>query len=285
MRDLPWPVQWEIARLVSSGVRYAAMNYGSLCRLQQCKTIEEGVKFVEEVLDPSPHRPHLGHESAQWDRVFEKETASKARMIEYLCLPSIDHASPKAPWDELEHESRLINELRVHLRACTDGGACKTAHSLYLMDDHGWYGGRVSFTGKLTFDSEATITLDKPYLFSSTRFSRRFGSDAFVRVRIEQKALHNHGKEVRDYVRRPLVIRGRVYRSFFAKEDTVFFFHTNEVVEPASNTETTIRVREPTDPHADPLGMSLKDFLEWHNPLGLNDQQVCFGFVTRTYWY
>ena len=92
-----------------------------------------------------------------------------------------------------------------------------------------------SFTGRLSFDNEPKITLDKPYIFSSTRFSRRFGSDAFVRVRIDPKALHNHGKEVRDYVRRPLVIRGRVYRSFFAKEDTVFFFHTHEVVEPAPN--------------------------------------------------
>lgn len=143
----------------------------------------------------------------------------------------------------------------------------------------------MSFTGRLTFDGYLKITLEKPYLFSSTRFSRRFGSDAIVRIRIDHMALHSHGREVREYVRRPLVIRGRVYRAFFAKEDAVFFFHTHEVVERAPNAEKAFHVCEPTDPNTDPLGMSLEDFLEWHNPLRLNDQQVCFISLTRSYLY
>ena len=57
-----------------------------MCQLRHCKTIEEGVKCVEELFDPSPHRPQSGHESERWDKVFEKETASKVRAIEHLEL-------------------------------------------------------------------------------------------------------------------------------------------------------------------------------------------------------
>lgn len=181
----------------------------------------------------------------------------------------------------------MIEGYYDHRRRCVAGATC-TQHHLYLTDDKEWYGGKVHFTGRLRYDHKTKqfdVILERPYLFSSTRFARRFGSDAFVRLRVDSRVLYQHGKTVREYVKKPLLISGRVFRAFYAKEETIFFFRTNDVVDTSQVEDAgpAIRVREPQGPSTDPLALSLIDFLHWHNPVSLNDNQVCTALVIILY--
>lgn len=130
------------------------------------------------------------------------------------------------------------------------------------------------------------ITLGKAELGASSRFSRRFGSKSFVRVKIH-KSLQNskYSEALIDFFRRPFIIAGKVFRAFFEKEKTVFLvslthltntlpsfiylrifqYMTNEVPEWELVLGSTQKV---------PGRLSFEDFLQWHNPIEPNQQQV-----------
>lgn len=98
-----------------------------------------------------------------------------------------------------------------------------------------WFGGKVVFRGKVeNFAAEKDspqfrIRLEKAELGASSRFSRRFGSKSFVRIKIP-KALWKYPVALVDFFRRPFVISGKVFRAFLEKEKNVFLvrFHPFE---------------------------------------------------------
>ena len=67
---------------------------------------------------------------------------------------------------------------------------------------------------------------------------------------------------------KPFVINGQVFRSFFAKDENVFMFRTNEVF---NGSEIRTRSKWAS-------GLSLLEFLNWHNSLELNKHQACSPF-------
>lgn len=276
-------------------MKYDSFSISRLAELRNCTTIEEAVKLTTKLFHPLGDG-NKGKGAERWEALFEQETAARVRVyfMSFQASQIMDRKlmlslSMQAPWDELEREARVIETYHNHLRTCDTGAACKQ-HHLYLTDDKGWHGGKVHFTGRLHYDEKAKhfdIVLERPFLFSSTRFARRFGSDAFVRLRVDSRVLYQHGKQVRKYAKRPLLISGRVFRAYYAKEETIFFFRTNEVVETVQveDAGSTIHVREPRSPSTDPLSISLIEFLHWHNPVSLNEHQVRTALMMMTMVY
>lgn len=148
--------------------------------------------------------------------------------------------------------------------------------ALYLQNtDEMWYGGKVHFCAKLKQqDSAFSLELEPPYLGSSNRFTRRFGSKRVIRVRLEHQLKNSPASSAQllNYVKQPFVIFGRVFRAYYTKEGRVFLVQTNEAVQHTGDT-LTFRSLKGGNPLMD---MSLLDFLKWHNPLESNSSQVSY---------
>ena len=78
------------------------------------------------------------------------------------------------------------------------------------------YHGKVQFSGKLSKSSSESLrlNLEKPELGSSSRFTRRFGSDWLIRIRYQKNILP---RKLLAFFMRPLIIFDRVYRAFYAR--------------------------------------------------------------------
>lgn len=141
-----------------------------------------------------------------------------------------------------------------------------------------WYGGKVRFGGRLkdistTKTPEYIIILDQPTLGPSSRFLRRFGASSFLRIKIPKSIINKSNNDLMEFFIRPFVMNGEVFRSFYAKDHTVFLFRTNEI---AIGTTVTIPVNS-----FNPSALSLMDFLNWHNPLECNFRQVSIPRCVR----
>src|ERR1700761_3911181 len=127
------------------------------------------------------------------------------------------------------------------------------------------YGGKACFSGTLELlnnkVSTARVLLDRCTLKASCRLWRRFGSSSFLKIKIPSKTLHSGDKGIRELFRKPFIIFESVFRSFFAKEGTVFLFKTCETFE-----NGVIR--------SNGSGLTLFEFLDQFNPLQLNSDQV-----------
>lgn len=150
--------------------------------------------------------------------------------------------------------------------------------ALYLHDEeNGWYGGQVHFTARLIrckLSGDYRLELDKPCLGPSCEFSRRFGSDRFVRVRIDKDIIYAHNHGLLDYFTRPFIIGGYVFRAFFSRENTVFLFRTVERVRPMPDSSSVPELYRPP-PCAGSNDWGVGEFLDWYNSLRLNSAQVC----------
>jgi RNA-dependent RNA polymerase len=129
-----------------------------------------------------------------------------------------------------------------------------------------WYGGKVEFHATLedTGSQRAPqykLILERAVIGSSCRFTRRFGSLCFLRVKIPEGILHR--PKLVEYFLRPFVLNGQVFRSFFSKDDHVFLFKTNEMFKGSE-----------ICPAPGAKGLSLLEFLNWHNRLDANVNQV-----------
>ena len=97
-----------------------------------------------------------------------------------------------------------------------------------------WYGGKVIFRARLVIPkdekwngstSRYRIILEQPEIGPSYDYARRFGSGRFLRIKVPQC-----GDHLVNYFSRPFVLLGRVFRSLFYKEKTVFMVETNEQI-------------------------------------------------------
>lgn len=109
------------------------------------------------------------------------------------------------------------------------------------------------------------ITLEPAELGPSYMFARRFGSKHFFRLKLTKLVLNTKkADDLLNYLCRPLILCGGVFRAFYAKESNVFYVKTNECAlgDRISQGETVAGM------------MSILEFLEWHNPMSFNDRQV-----------
>jgi RNA-dependent RNA polymerase len=164
------------------------------------------------------------------------------------------------PWKELDREEEALAE-----DPCSGLGFNKKGERI------DWHGGQVVFTGRLQDKSCKKyktppiykIVLEQPRLGPSTMFSRRFGSKHFFRVKMPN-SLNKNPDKLTQFFQRPLFLCGFVFRAFYAKESNVFYVKTNEV------TDGSRILPGETIPGL----MSFLDFLDWHNPMKLNSNQV-----------
>lgn len=112
--------------------------------------------------------------------------------------------------------------------------------------------------------SRFELKLERPTLGPSCQLTRRFGSKHFIRLRLTKQAKKESGKAY-EWLRKPFVICGSVYRAFYSKEDNTFLVKTNEtwdgkIISPGLLTEGGV--------------MSFLEFINWFNSLEKNKTQV-----------
>lgn len=131
-----------------------------------------------------------------------------------------------------------------------------------------FYGGQVQFRGTLSLPRGAKIPilkLEAPTLGPSTQFGRRLGSKSLFRIKLSREVQWMNPMALLNYFRRPFIICGAVFRSFYSKENNIFLVKTNERWDGTSvlpNDQAELGV------------MSFMDFINWHNSLELNCNQV-----------
>ena len=128
-----------------------------------------------------------------------------------------------------------------------------------------WYGGRIQQVGRLVqAHGRFSIQLEKPEIRRSHRFSRFLGSRRILQVRVADDLMYKHGDDIRMMLSSSkFILCGRVFLPFHAKEGSMYLLETNQSHE-----------RVPNNHDGDNLRLSLKDFINWHNPFERNDQQV-----------
>jgi RNA-dependent RNA polymerase len=165
----------------------------------------------------------------------------------------------QCPWQELDREEEALQRSPY-------GGLGFDENNEPL----GWHGGQVLFHARLhsmsrdSNNPEYKLTLEPAELSSSHSFARRFGSKHFLRLKLTKAVLNKNSKQLLDYLRRPFILCGSVFRAFFAKNHNVFYVKTNEGTNGGS-----ILSNAPV-----PGVMSFLEFINWHNPLDLNSNQV-----------
>uniref|UniRef100_V5GHL2 RNA-dependent RNA polymerase n=1 Tax=Kalmanozyma brasiliensis (strain GHG001) TaxID=1365824 RepID=V5GHL2_KALBG len=220
---VPWGVQYYLASL-------ASLDYVSLDELNPAKGTDalrsnSNLASIRALFDPANQQ--LLWESHN-DMVITARRATDRELSVY---------------EELDRESEILADDPLNGVIGPPGEEMRS------------YGGRVIFEGRLicTQVDEKTrggknskhrrisVQLFPPKLGGSCRFSRRFGSESIVRLKMDPamakdaRRFPNHPKhqeiqqEILHLFQRPIQILGRYYRPFFCKEETIFYLWVDSV--------------------------------------------------------
>jgi hypothetical protein len=154
----------------------------------------------------------------------------------------------KSPWEHLDSEESL-----------PDGNSTSPLK----------FGGHVEFVVRVT--ESLNLQQQQPRRCPSSRFGRRFGSSSFVKLAFSKEALEKLRKQpdgLLNFVRRPIIITGGVFRAYSTRDSNVFYVQTNEV------SPDTERMRQWLLKDPFPQSFSFLEFIRWHNPLEYNRNQV-----------
>ncbi|KAF8342289.1 RNA dependent RNA polymerase-domain-containing protein [Cantharellus anzutake] len=268
---LPWAVQYETWRYNMAQKEHPTFS-------QWCQ--------IFHFLDKHARRSE-GHISNITARNFSKVCAA------FLNAPAMGDA-------ELSENSKLINELEMHLvepgdtsqdpfveldREELDIKTCELAR-LGVSRSQGqalpWYGGKV--VQKFRLSSEPTSRRDKKYAFQpekleigrSHRVSRFYGSRRVISVSIRDSIVRQATNRLTEFFSHSFVFSGKVFQAVYAKEATVYLVETGDFM--PSHTSTAGMLPS----HLSSNGrLSLSEFLEWHNPLRLNQKQSMTKYAAR----
>ncbi|KAI8969425.1 RNA dependent RNA polymerase-domain-containing protein [Trametes punicea] len=258
----PWGAQWELARFISTGFDPTILQCRDLSRPTLFGNNASAVPEVKNLVQQKLARP-----SSDTDKLSKRFAAAFEREL-----------AVKLPWEELDHEEQILHDYPL-------GGIGCNADQPFLAKDPDWYGGRVHFIAQVHSEkgSSFRIQLDRPVLGTSNRFARRFGSRRFVRVRLHKDVAWNaNSSELRDYFRRPFIIGGAVFRSFFAKEQNVFLFRTDEgYTQSADGAFSIITPPSNRDANGARGEYSLMELISWHNDMELNSEQTMVKWAAR----
>ncbi|RPD65627.1 hypothetical protein L226DRAFT_543193 [Lentinus tigrinus ALCF2SS1-7] len=277
LNRLPWGVQWEIARYVNTGFGYERFTIPELSKWSKQGKNEsaapEVTKFVESMRKADKAKrasEEVSNGKGKSAKVAMNDDDDEIR--DQFAAAYARELSAKTPWEELDREDEIL------LKHPHGALGCNDTEPFHCADEPGWYGGKVHFTAKVVVDKKKDfrLVLDRPTLGTSNRFMRRFGSRRFIRVRIQKDALMQKGTSLAEYFYRPFIISGAVFRAFFAKEQNVFLFRTNEVVRVS---DTGVQIARTSE--AVPGEMSLFDLIQWHNDLKYNNDQTMAKWAAR----
>jgi len=164
-------------------------------------------------------------------------------------------------WQELDREQLAIMENMSRGLGCMGE----------WEGDSDWHGGQIQQLGRLTKVGQGyKIHLQPLEKRRSHRFGRFLGSRRIIQIRVPDELITGDNDRVRCYLTRKFILCGRVFVPFHAKEGSVYLMETNEDYE---------RISMPWC--GDQFRLSLFDFIDWHNPLHLNEQQAISKWSTR----
>lgn len=137
--------------------------------------------------------------------------------------------------------------------------------------ENNWYGGRVQLKGTITLKSGRNDEKPDSYTIALKRFSTgksyrlaRFATSLSV---LQLKFANGASRALKDggvdLLARKLVLCGRVYCPFYAKDGKAYFVETDECYE-----------RSPVRALGDDFRRSFDTYVRWHNSLELNARQV-----------
>jgi hypothetical protein len=127
-----------------------------------------------------------------------------------------------------------------------------------------WHGGQIQQLARLEKSNNLyVIHLEPMEKRRSHRFARYLGSRRMIQLRIPDDLVNKELRNVTDYLSQKFVLCGRVFVSLHAKENSVYMIETNEDYE-----------RQPGSWCGDEYRRTFADVVDWHNPLGLNKNQV-----------
>ncbi|KXN89661.1 putative RNA-dependent RNA polymerase SHL2 [Leucoagaricus sp. SymC.cos] len=243
-RNLPYSVEWELARLVSKGIRTWEGEGENTITL-------EDLDFLR-ILAGS-QKPHSEGAKKISERFLAGEKGETYR--------SEGEKNATDPWTEFEKE---------------DAFAVAHPNSVSINEK----GGKIHFTATLKQSSarkhsnipEYKIELNQAELGPSCSFSRRFGSKCFFRLKIP-KTIIGSDTNLIEFLCKPIILCQGVYRAFYAKEQTAFYFRTSEIWNDG--------LEEISPPHLSSPGFGLRQFLAQHNPIETNQGQTMAKWAAR----
>jgi len=142
----------------------------------------------------------------------------------------------------------------------------------------------VSFCMRLQLrEGEFYVTLDRPVLGQSSRFTRCYGSSWLAKLKLPTDALSKPDvlDKLKSLLTRPLVLNGRVFRFFYLNKNknsiSAYLMATNEWYMGGGG---SLRQSSPLNDQG--IYCSFLDFFRKHNNLEQNHKQVsCTLFKTN----
>ncbi|KAL1661582.1 RNA dependent RNA polymerase-domain-containing protein [Schizophyllum commune] len=251
-KGVPYGSQWEVAHLLSTGkLKSHEIEIERLVELGKYTTNAQAVPVTAQILSKKALDPDIDVRCR-----LSPEAASKVYALSPWLLP----------YTEQDKEEAMLAK---------DPYAGLGFHE----DEPYWFGGKIHYTARIELSDSGSrynpfkVTLRRPELGVSSQFYRRYGSSSFLTVKLA-KAVSNdrgYGDAIETFVRRPLVILGRVFRAVRRVDDSFIYFRTNEVC---------VGDKIPPDETV-PGAPSLWDFLNAQNPLRLNTAQTMGKWSTR----
>ena len=127
-----------------------------------------------------------------------------------------------------------------------------------------WYGGHIQQIARLEqTNGEFRLSLAKMEMRKSHRFARFLGSRRLLQISVPTSLMYERGDTLRDFFRQRFVLCGRVFVVLGAKDNKAFLMECPEDYERYCSVP------------GDERRISLEDFINWHNPLSMNGNQVC----------
>lgn len=127
-----------------------------------------------------------------------------------------------------------------------------------------WYGGRIQQVVRLSkSNGKFRYRLDQPSMQRSNRFARFLGSRRILQLKLSKELQYAKDSGILEHLGSRFLFCGRVFAPFASKDSSVYMMELNEDVD-----------RSPDRHQGDDTRISLWDFIEWHNPLSSNKNQV-----------
>ncbi|PWZ02252.1 hypothetical protein BCV70DRAFT_156871 [Testicularia cyperi] len=260
-KPVPWGVQFYLASLVSFDL--VAWDHLNITTGISLLRSESHLESIKQLFSPE-------NQQDLWDDDNEMRSVVSRRAT----------AKELETFAELDREERMRekNPLAGVYGPPGEGGARL-------------YGGQVIFEGRISFEKSErkskaeqddqickfTVRLLPPHMGASCRFARRFGSERFLRLKMERDMAKDAQKfastprtkkiqaEIRAFLCQTMVVLGRRFRPFFCKNNTIHYVQVDDINAEACPTELT----------------TVWDFVNHHAPFDLNDSSLIGKFVQR----
>jgi len=137
-----------------------------------------------------------------------------------------------------------------------------------------WYGGRIQQIFRLSKAPAGStgppyvVSLNKLENRRSHRIARFLGSPRIAQMRIDNDLMNKERDQVQEFLLTSFGLCGRIYRPFASKDGTLYLMHPNRDYQ-----------RNADEHYGDQYRISFADFVNWHNPLSHNYDQVLFPFA------